>query len=155
MTAIPDMTKRAALAACMTLSMLTPARALDASMGEVRFSEICAACHNEGGIGTPGLAPPLNRPGFWSGLGDQAPIYIASVTQHGLNGTITAAGEKYIGLAMPPLSGLSDEELAAIGTWVLGSLGGTDKIVTTGDIVAARESKISAADLRAMRPKSE
>lgn len=146
------------IAACFTvatLAGLAPSFAADPAPGEALFSENCAACHNEGGIGTPGLAPPLNRPGFWAGLGDQAPAYISGVTLHGLNGTITAAGEKYIGLAMPPIADLADEDLAAINSWVLGTLGETKLAVSVEDIAKAKAEKVSAADLRAMRPKSE
>ncbi|WP_167620056.1 c-type cytochrome [Paracoccus ravus] len=149
------MLKLLAAAAGLILSGSGAAFAADPAQAEALFSENCAACHNEGGIGTPGFAPPLNRPGFWAGLGDQATTYISAVTTHGLNGTITAAGEKYIGLAMPGIEGPSDEEMAAINSWVLGTLGETDKVVTAEDIAAAKAQKISAADLRAMRPKTE
>lgn len=145
----------AAILAGASLAAATPALAADPAPGEALFSENCAVCHNEGGIGTPGFAPPLNRPGLWSALGDDAATYLNGVTTHGLNGTITAAGEKYVGLAMPAVEGLSDDEMAAINSWVLGTLGKSDKVVSAGDVAKARAQKTSAADLRAMRPKTE
>lgn len=132
-----------------------PALAEDASLDPAaQFETHCAACHNTGGTGTPGLAPPLDRPDFWQALGDKAPQYLAGVVTKGFNMTIAVRGETYTGMIMPPPAGVPDAELAAATTYVVATLGQTDKQVTPADIAAARES-ISNDDLKAMRPKTE
>lgn len=122
--------------------------------GSALFEDHCSACHASGGVGTPGLAPPLDRPDFWQALGDNAPAYIAGVTTKGLNAQITVRGEMYAGTMMPPVPGVTDDELAAIATWVLQDLGKTDKAVTPDDIATAR-ANAKMADVKAMRPASE
>jgi nitrite reductase (NO-forming) len=141
------------LAAVAALALPGPAAAQNAD-GAALFEAHCAVCHGAGGIGTPGLAPPLDRPDFWQALGDDAPKYVSGVVTKGLTMQITVRGEQFAGMMMPPVPGTSDEELATIATWVLSSLGKTDKAVTPGDIAAARNGT-TMADLKAMRPATE
>ncbi|TPE53272.1 c-type cytochrome [Amaricoccus solimangrovi] len=122
--------------------------------GAALFEQHCSACHASGGVGTPGLAPPLDRPEFWQALGDNAPKYIAGVVTQGLNMPITVRGEMYAGTMMPPVPDTTDDELAAISTWVLDTLGKTDKTVTPDDIAGARDG-VKMADVKALRPASE
>lgn len=137
--------------AALVLGGSAMARAAD---GAVLFEARCSACHNAGGIGTPGLAPPLDRPDFWQALGDNAPKYLGGVMTKGLNMPITVRGEQYAGTMMPPVAGTSDDELAAIATWVLDSLGKTGKTVSAEDVAAAR-SEMTMADVKALRPATE
>ena len=125
---------------------------VSAETPEELFDIHCAACHNTGGIGNPGLAPPLNRPAFWQAFGDQAPDYLAGVVVSGLAGKLDVQGQLYIGLIMPPVASATDEELVEIGTWVLQTLGETDGVLTQDLLDTARDLRPSHADLRAMRP---
>lgn len=120
--------------------------------GATLFAETCVACHGEGGVGTPGLAPPLDLADFWAALGDRAPAYVAGVLMSGLTGKITAGGMDYIGLAMPAQTHLSDAEAAEVGTYVLATLGGQQAQAVTAEAVAAdRAAPPPHADLRALR----
>lgn len=143
----------AAAAAAALLACAVPAGAAGTN-GADAFEIHCSACHNAGGIGTPGLAPPLDRPEFWQALGDDAPTYIAGVLTKGLNAQITVRGESYAGTMMPPVAGASDGELASIATWVLETLGKTDKTLTPQDIANARNG-MSMGDVKALRPATE
>lgn len=146
---------RAALVAGVAgLALAGQATAQDLD-GEELFEDNCAACHNSGGIGTPGLAPPLDRPDFWAALGESAPTYISGVMTKGFLATITVRGERYVGMPMTPVEDASDEELAAIANWVLATLGELDATVTAGDVGAMRESDMDHAGLKALRPKTE
>ncbi|WP_066704679.1 c-type cytochrome [Celeribacter ethanolicus] len=125
---------------------------VSAETPEELFEIHCAACHNTGGIGNPGLAPPLNRPVFWQALGDTAPEYLAGVVISGMAGKLDIQGQMYIGLIMPPVASTTDEELVEIGTWVLQTLGETEAVMIQELLEAARETRPTHADLRAMRP---
>ena len=122
--------------------------------GAALFEVHCSACHNAGGIGTPGLAPPLDRPDFWQALGDDGPRYMSGVLTKGLAMAITVRGEQYAGLMMPPVVGASDDELAAIASWVLDSLGQTGTAVSPEDIAAAR-SGMTMNDVKGLRPATQ
>ncbi|WP_424987503.1 c-type cytochrome [Microbulbifer sp. S227A] len=123
--------------------------------GAQLFEDNCAICHNAGGTGTPGLAPALDRPEFWQALGDDAGAYVSTVVTKGFNMPITVRGERYAGMPMIPVTGVSDDDLALISTWVLAELGGLDQTVSADDIATARGGALSNADLKALRPESE
>ena len=55
-----------AVAALLLAGGAVGAASLD---GAALFEAHCSACHSAGGVGTPGLAPPLDRPEFWQALG--------------------------------------------------------------------------------------
>ena len=140
-----------AIAALLVAGSAAGAASLD---GAALFETHCSACHSAGGVGTPGLAPPLDRPDFWQALGDNAPTYISGVVTKGMNAQFTVRGESYAGMMMPPVPGATDDELAAITSWVIGTLGKTDKTVTPADIAAAR-SGATMADIKALRPATD
>lgn len=133
-----------------------PAFSQDAGTGGAELFEAhCAACHSSGGVGTPGLAPPLNRPDFWQALGDNAPTYISGIVTKGFNKPIKVRGQRYMGLVMPPVPETSDAELATITSWVLAELGGLDQAVSTDQIAEMRASGTTHDDLLALRPPTE
>lgn len=133
------------------MALTAPAVAQDAARGAVLFDETCAACHQQGGIGQPGLAPPLADGPLWTGLGDKAPSYFGSVVLGGLTGRITAAGVTYIGLAMPLHNWLEDDEILDIAAYVLNDLNGIDAALDPQTLVLLREAPLDGATLHAMR----
>lgn len=133
------------------LPALLGAPALADDTGEQLFVDTCSGCHQLGGIGQPGLAPPLLDKPLWDGLGDRAPNYLAGIMVSGLTGTITAGGQKFIGLAMPPHDWMSDEEMLAVATYVLQDLNSLPAELTPDVIAETRASPPSHADLRALR----
>lgn len=141
----------AAFLASVAAAFLAAAVPASAADGTAVFESVCAACHQSGGTGTPGLAPPLVDPALWQRLGDKAPDYIANVVIGGLTGTITAGGQGYYGLAMPSQAHLSDEELLAAANHVLQDLAGTKLAVTPEMIAAARAAPLGHKALIALR----
>lgn len=119
--------------------------------GQVLFDQNCAACHGEGGIGTIGLAPPLQNTELWGKLGDNAPNYIANVMSGGLSGKINSQGVDYVGLVMPPQSHLTSEEMTQIADYVLTALNGLSKAPTPQQIEDIRQKPASHKELRALR----
>lgn len=128
-------------------SLTPPALAEDAA---ALFGDTCAACHQAGGIGQPGLAPPLRHAELFGALGERAPGYIAGIVTGGFYGTLKAQGETYVGLVMPPQE-LSDADLAALGTYVLQVLNGLSTAVTPEQIAAARATPPGHQALKALR----
>lgn len=126
----------------------TPGSAVD---GAQVFADVCAACHGEKGIGTPGVAPPLVDPPLWAKLGDKAPEFVTGVVISGLSGTLMSQGVGYYGLVMPPQSDLSDTDLAAAANYVLGTLAGVTAEVTEAEIAARRTAPFSHKELMKMR----
>jgi mono/diheme cytochrome c family protein/glucose/arabinose dehydrogenase len=81
--------------------------------GREVFANTCAACHQPGGQGLEGLAPPLVDSEWVTG----PPARLARIVLHGLTGPITVNGAQY-NLEMPALPTLSDAEVADVLTYV-------------------------------------
>lgn len=129
---------------------LTPLSA-SAADGAAIFNTECAACHQERGIGAPGLAPPLNSPIIVNAAKKNA-AYVPLVILNGLSGKLPLADGTEISNIMPPFSfRLNDEEIAAVAQYVYGDLNGATFPVKPEDIARQRAEKPTAKDLRAMR----
>lgn len=133
------------------LALLLAAPVAADEAGEQLFVDSCSGCHQLGGVGQPALAPPLVDPALWTGLGEKAPNYLVGVIMGGLVGKITAAGQDYVGLAMPSQDWMTDAEIAAVAAYVLGDLNGLDLVPTPELIAATRASHPSHSALRALR----
>jgi len=82
------------------------------------FSQNCTSCHGTNGQGQPGVAPPLMNNPFVTG----DPKAVIKVVEDGLHGQ-TIMGQTY-GAQMPAWkSTLSKSDLAAVLTYIRGSLG--------------------------------
>ena len=80
--------------------------------GRVMYNGLCIACHQPGGVGLDGLAPPLLDSDWVLGPADQA---IRIVVQ-GLSGPVSVNGATWR-LEMPPLPHLTDEDVAGVLTY--------------------------------------
>ena len=80
--------------------------------GSQAYSQICASCHQAGGIGISGRYPPLkDNPNV-----DDA-AYIRQVIEEGRTGEIEVAGVLYDGI-MPSFSTIPDEDVDAIVAYI-------------------------------------
>lgn len=122
-----------------------------ATDGETLFDDRCAVCHQRGGVGSPGLAPPLVDESLWGRLGASAPLYIAGVMIAGLSGSIEVASQKYSGLVMPPQDRMTDDQLAAIGTYILSKLNNSSLRLSVTTLAEIRIAPPTHARLREMR----
>jgi len=115
--------KTIALAAAAAL-LAGPALAED---GATLFSQSCAACHQSKGQGIPGAFPALANNKFVQGPPEQ----VAHVILNGRGG-------------MPKFSGdLTDEQIAAVASYVRGTWGNNSSTVAVSVVTAER----NAADL--------
>ena len=108
-------------AAAGALLLAGPALAQD---GATIFSQSCAACHQPQGQGIPGAFPALANNAFVQG----PPQQVAHVILNGRGG-------------MPKFSGdLTDEQIAAVATYVRGAWGNKAGPISTALVTAERNA---------------
>ncbi len=122
------------------LCALTAAAA--AQDGGQLFTASCSACHGLDGKGaTGGTFPPLAGSPWLLGDGQRA----IKITLHGLEGPVNVLGKTF-NLAMPPQgAAISDENLAAILTYVRSSWGNAGSAITPAHVKATRAATASRA----------
>lgn len=107
-------------------------KALAVKGAEVYASK-CAGCHGTAGAGVPGVFPPLAASDYVNAADDQ----LINAVKKGLNGPITVNGTQYSG-AMPAFGGqLSDEEIAAVLTYVRTNWNNNGKAITPAQVTGA------------------
>jgi mono/diheme cytochrome c family protein len=92
---------------------LTPDEQARFERGKVVYAQTCGACHQPSGQGLEGLAPPLVDSQWVLG----SPQRLTRIVLHGLTGPITVNGVPFAG-EMPGLPTLSDDEVAAVLTYI-------------------------------------
>lgn len=103
------------------------------ALGKKVYEATCFACHQSDGGGVPHAFPPLAEADY---LNDDVNRAI-DVVLHGKRGPITVNGEDYDGVM--PAQNLSDEEAAAILTYVYNSWGNNGTVVTEGMVRKVRK----------------
>lgn len=82
--------------------------------GEAVYSRTCAACHQTDGSGVDGAFPPLDGSAFATGDATKA----IRIVLHGMAGPVKVAGRADVDSVMPPVAGLSDDEIADVLTFI-------------------------------------
>lgn len=82
--------------------------------GKQVFTTTCQACHQATGAGIPGAFPPLDGSEWVTGPSHQ----VAAIVLHGLQGEITVKGQKFQSVMPAFKDQLSDEDIAAVTTYV-------------------------------------
>jgi mono/diheme cytochrome c family protein len=107
------------------------------SLGAKLFNKNCASCHQTTGKGISGSIPPLVGSALANSEDVTKPIRIVL---HGFRGAIERNGVKYNGVMQPWHSVLSDDEIAAILTYVRTSWGNTGGEISPEDVARVREA---------------
>jgi len=141
---------RSSLLAGLTGLAFTSTATLAAD-GAALFGSHCQACHQAGGEGASGIAPPLagtlgKRAATAEGLAQLASTLVA-----GLSGPITVRGERYNGNMPAFAATLSDEQLAALLNHVLAAFNASPVRVEAALFAAARQRPAQPAQLRQQR----
>lgn len=102
--------------------------------GKVVYQTLCAACHQPHGMGLDGLAPGMVDSEWVIGKPDVP----ARIIMHGLVGPIKV-GSRTWDLAMPPLPHLTDEDIAAVLTYIRREWDHTASPVDTAAVKAIRD----------------
>jgi mono/diheme cytochrome c family protein len=150
--------------ASFALASLEPAKAAPAAVAKARpltseekrrfdagktmYEATCLACHQQHGLGQPGLAPPLVDSEWVSGSEQR----LIRIVLHGLRGPIKVKGESYE-MDMPALGVLDDEQIAAALTYIRREWGHAFEPVTPDAVkkvraqTETREDAWTAAEL--------
>jgi nitrite reductase (NO-forming) len=112
---------------------VAPTREGQIAAGKQVFEGTCAACHQANGQGLPGVFPPLAKSDFLAA----DPKRAMSIVTHGLSGKIRVGGHEYDSV-MPPMSQLTDDEVANALTYVVNSWGNPGGRFDAGEVAKAR-----------------
>ena len=107
--------------------------------GQALFAGTCSTCHQPNGEGLEGVFPPLAKSSFVAAT----PKAIIDVVLHGLSGPVTVNGKDYNSV-MPPMTQLTDDEIANIGTYVLNSWGNPGGRIDKVEVAARRKASAAA-----------
>ena len=128
---------------------------LAAADGAAVFAEHCVACHQPGGFGAPGIAPPLaGTLGTLAGT-ESGRLYLSQILVSGMTGRIESQGITYNG-NMPSFAALPDERLAEVMGHVLGefnrdALPAAYTPLSAADFARARQRGLAAKDVKPLR----
>ncbi|SIT41077.1 Cytochrome c class I [Paraburkholderia piptadeniae] len=143
----------AAAASFATAGIAHAQQAAHYPAGKSMFDAQCAVCHQAGGKGQDGLAPPLTEyPGKYSTTA-QGRAQLTSTVVHGMFGEIQVRDKSY-NFKMPSFASASDEDLAQVLNYVVFDLNAQHrdaKPFTAADIKAARAQTMDSAAVHAQR----
>jgi nitrite reductase (NO-forming) len=104
--------------------------------GKALFAGTCSTCHQATGEGLEGVFPPLAKSDFLAKLSADDLI---AIPLNGHTGKLTVNGKEYNSV-MPPMSQMTDDEIANILTYVLNSWGNPGGKVTKEQVAKVRAS---------------
>ncbi|WP_241299159.1 c-type cytochrome [Burkholderia stabilis] len=121
--------------------------------GKSVFDAQCAVCHQAGGKGQDGLAPPLTEyPGKYAAAAPGR-VQLVATLLHGMFGEIKVRDKSY-NFKMPSFASASDDDIANVLNYVVFDLNakhGGAKPFTAADIRAARATEMDGTAVHAQR----
>jgi nitrite reductase (NO-forming) len=108
--------------------------------GKALFTGTCSTCHQPNGEGMAGVFPPLAKSDYIA----TDPKRVADIILHGMTGPVTINGQDYNSV-MPPMSQLTDDEIANIGTYVLNSWGNPGGKISKAEVAQRRKAAPATA----------
>jgi len=109
-----------------------------AAKGEQIFKNYCSACHQPNGAGSRALNFPPLAGSEW--VLAEGPNRIIRIVLNGLAGPIEVKGEQYSNNMLPWKDTMSDEDIAAVLTYVRSAWGNDASGVTVEQVSAIREA---------------
>jgi len=110
-----------------------PTKEQQVAAGKALYSGTCSVCHQGNGEGLPDVFPPLARSDYMMGDKERA----IGIVLNGLTGKVTVNGKDYNSV-MPPMSQLTNDEIASILTYVMNEWGNSGPAVTPGEVAKVR-----------------
>jgi cbb3-type cytochrome c oxidase subunit III len=108
--------------------------AATAAAGQKVYTTNCSSCHQANGKGQPGVFPPLA--GNTVVTGD--PTKVIGIVKNGLSGKITVNGTTYNGQMPAWKATLSNNDIAAVITYVRSAFGNKASAVTAAQVAAVK-----------------
>lgn len=105
--------------------------------GKKVYSASCFMCHQLAGEGIPSVFPPLAKSDYLTKLATEKREDLVAILHQGKSGKIVVNGIEYNGV-MPPLASMSDQEVAAVLTFVTNSWGNSAKPFSVEEVAAIR-----------------
>ncbi|BAN25416.1 c-type cytochrome [Caballeronia insecticola] len=143
----------ALVAGALVLSSSAFAQAVHYPGGKATFDGKCAVCHQAGGKGMDGLAPPLvEYPGKYASSSDGR-AQLGHTVLYGMFGPIKVKDKSY-NFKMPSFAALSDEEIADVLNYVVFDLNaqhGAAKPFDAAEVKAWRAGPIDASAVHQRR----
>lgn len=100
------------------------------------YAARCAACHQAGGQGLPGVFPPLAGSEWVNGR----ETTLAAIVLHGVTGALTVKGNAFSGVMPTFKEQLSDAELAALLSHLRSQWGNTAAPITAATVAEVRQA---------------
>jgi len=111
-----------------------PTKEQQIASGKAQYNGTCSVCHQGNGAGLPDVFPPLAGSDFLMKDKERA----IGIVLNGLSGKVTVNGKDYNSV-MPPMSQLSNDEIANILTYVMNEWGNNSAaVVTPGEVAKVR-----------------
>ena len=136
--------KAASLASVSTAAVSAAAGTLtqdeQIKAGAALFAGTCSVCHQNDGNGLAGVFPPLAKSDY---MAARSNAELIGIVLNGLSGPLTVNGKEYNSV-MPPMSQLTDDEVANILTYVHNSWGNAGARVSKEEAAAVRASTTRA-----------
>ena len=113
------------------------------AVGRAQFKAVCITCHQESGLGIPGIYPPLAG----SEWADGSPDRVIRIVLYGLKGPVHVEGKEFSATAMPVFGQVpgsaynwSDEKIAAVLSFVRQEWGNKAPAITAEQVSAVRQA---------------
>mgnify|MGYP005867415555 CR=1 FL=1 len=103
--------------------------------GEKVYKEYCQTCHQANGQGLPPVYPPVAKSDY---IKNKPKKDVISSVVNGLQGEITVNGKKYNGVMVALPSKYTDDDAAAVLTYVYNTWGNPGGAVTAAEVKAVR-----------------
>lgn len=119
-----------------TTSAFAQDKATLIAKGEKVYKAYCQTCHQATGQGLSTVYPPLAGSDY---IKSKPKKDIISSVVNGLKGEITVNGKKFNGVMVPLPKNYTDEDAAAVITYVYNSWGNPGGVVSVAEVKAARK----------------
>ncbi len=137
--------KAASMAAVSVAAQSTAAGTLtpeeQSKAGQALYAGTCSVCHQNNGEGMAGVFPPLAKSDY---VAARSHDELIAIVLNGLTGPVKVNGQDYNSV-MPPMSQLTDDEIANILTYVNTSWSNAGGAVSKEEVAKVRGSTARAA----------
>ena len=106
------------------------------ALGKRTFANNCVACHQDTGLGLPGIFPPLAGSEWVNAAGHAR---LVRIVLNGLAGPVEVKGQKFNNVMVPWRQALTDVQIASVLTYVRQAWGNKGAEVTVDAVKAIRE----------------